>query len=443
MAGILGALAKSAATWADNSGWLADWARGGTKSATGISVSQLKAMQETTCMACVMIRAGDLAKAPVHAFRLSGTGEQSIYEGSAAERLLRRPNDWQTPLEFIEQMQGQLLLKSNAYAPIIRNGRGEPISLIPVNSDQAQIYDEPGGSVFYRVTPATDFQRGQLAGLPDMIPASEMFHLRGLSTNGLTGLSRIWLMREALGLSLAQEQTAASFFGNGAIPGIAFATDKNVPPDLEKRLEAKFEQNHGGGLRNAWKFLLLSNGAKPVDLMTKLVDAQFIEIWKQQREIIAMGYEVPKHRLGMAEQGDILKVHQMYLNNTIATDAARWQAALNRLFGFDGVNTFIEFDLDQFNIADPVTRAEMGRLLFIGGQRTPNELRRMEGLGPKPGGDDLYRGNNQVPMDTPADVSGTGPGSDGTGKPAPGGDGDPSGNPGKGLRNGHDASQTH
>ena len=386
-------------------------------------------------MSCVLIRAGDLSKCPVHAYTVGDNGEQVIIDPrvSAAERILRRPNDWQTPMEFIEQMQGQLLLKSNAYAAIIRNGRGEPIRLIPVNSDQVQIYDEPGGSIFYQVTPTTDFMRGQLAGLPAMIPESEMFHLRGLSTNGLTGLSRIWMMREALGLSLAQEQTAGSFFGNGAIPGITLTTEQKVPPDMQDRLEAKFQAQRGG-LANAWKFMLLGSGVKPVNLMTKFVDAQFNDIWKQQREVIAMGYEVPKSRLGMQETGDPLKSHQMYLNNTIATDAARWQFKLNQLFGLDGVNSFIEFDLDQFNLADPMTRVEMGRVAIIGMQKTPNEWRRGEGLAAKPHGDDLMQPVNMMPLgQIPEKITDTnpGPGSDTTGKPAAGGDGDPNGSPGK------------
>jgi len=424
------------ATYAEDTGWLADWLRGGSQSATGISISALRAMQETTCMACVLIRAGDLSKCPVHVYRLADDGEQVIFEG-AAERLLRRPNSWQTPMEFFEQMQASLLLRSNAYAPVIRNGRGEPVALIPVNPDRVQIYDYEGGDVFYRVTSHSDFERSLLAGLPEVIPAADMFHLRGLTLNGITGLSRIWMMREALGLSLAQEQTAAKFFANGAMPSIALSTEKNVPEALADRLQARFAAHHAG-MDNVGKMLLLSNGIKPVDMMMKLRDAQYAENRKAQMEMIAMGYEVPKQRLGLESAGDPLKAHQLYLNNTIATDAARWQYALNRFFGFDGMKTFVEFELDQFNLADPMTRVEMGRVSIVGSQISPNEWRRSEGKGPKPGGDDLFRPMNVVPAPMPAQMNPTGPGSDTTGVPAPGGDGDPNG-----LRNGHDASQIH
>lgn len=418
-----------------------DWLRrvllGGSASATGISVSQRTALQEAACMACVLIRAGDLAKCQCHAYQIAADGEQIIMANTAAERLLRQPNylpdgsPWQTPLEFFEQMQVALLLKSNAYAVILRNGRAEPVALVPMNPDQVAIYEATDGDVFYQVTRQTQLERALLRGLPEMVPAADMLHIRGASLNGVTGISRIWMARDTLGLGLAMDRTAGKLFGNGAHPTIVLSTDKNITDAMEKRARETFRGKQQG-LENVGELMLIGGGVKPVQVQMNMMDAQFSEIRNRLYETIAMVFDVPKHRLGMNDQGDPLKSHQMYLNNTIATDAARLQFKLNQLFGFDGINTFVEFDLDQFNLADPMTRMETARMAVVGGLGTPNEYRRREGQAPKPGGDDIYRPSNMVPATTPAIAPGSaGPGSDATGKPAPGGDGDPNGKPGK------------
>lgn len=422
--------------------WMwSDWMGTSSESSAGIPISQWSAMQEVTCLSCVLIRAGDLAKCPVHIYRVAEDGEQLVQTNHAAERLLREPNGQQTPLEFFETLQASLLLTQNAYAPIRRNGRGEPVELIPINPDRVTLYEAVDGDIYYQVSCAGNFERAQLRGFPDKIPAADMLHLRGLSLNGLVGLSRIWMARDAIGLSMAMEKTASKLFGKGAHPSIILSTDKNITDDVYERTKARFEER-SGGLDNAGKMMLLGAGIKPIPIQMTMVDAEFAANEKNQIEKIARLFQVPPHRLGLNDGGGegILKAHQMYLNNTIALDAKRIEAKLNLLFGLDGVNEFIEFDLDSFNLADPATRTETARVAVVGGLSTPNEFRRAEGKGPKPGGDTLFRPMNVVPMDTPVVQPGTGPGSDTTGKPAPGGDGDPSGLPGKSLSNGHDVT---
>jgi hypothetical protein len=48
-------------------------------------------------------------------------------------------------------MQVSLLLRGNGYAVILRDGRGRPTDLIPINPDRVWIYEAPGGEIFYQV----------------------------------------------------------------------------------------------------------------------------------------------------------------------------------------------------------------------------------------------------------------------------------------------------
>jgi HK97 family phage portal protein len=93
-------------------------------SSGGMAITQLTALQVSTVQACVSIRAEDVAKLPAHVYRRLPNGGKQIVADHPLERVLQRPNDYQSRFEFMEQMQVALLLRGNAYAVILRDGRG-------------------------------------------------------------------------------------------------------------------------------------------------------------------------------------------------------------------------------------------------------------------------------------------------------------------------------
>lgn len=411
--------------YANPADWLVDWVRGGQESASGIVVSQMEALRDVVTMACVSIRAADLAKLPVHVKRQLPNGGTEILKGHAVERLLRKPNSWQTKFEFFEMMQACYLLKSNAYAPIIWNGRGQPTAMIPVNPERVGLHEAPGGDLFYQVTRGSQHEIAELASLPMMIAAEDVLHLRGMSLNGLLGVSRISMARDAIGLSRALEHYSSALFARGARPGGTFETDKKLSEPTFKRLVAQLDSTHAG-LDKHGKTMVLEEGLKWVKQAMTAVESQTVEARRLQIEQIATAFEVPLHRLGIIQEGGgtaILQAHQMYLNNTLSADAERWENKLNDIFGLDGEEIFIEFDLDYFNRADLKTRLEALRIGVVGTVFTPNEARRSLGLPDDPEGDVLLQPTNVAPLGTAP--TGTGPGSEVTGEPAPGGKGDP------------------
>jgi HK97 family phage portal protein len=324
-------------------------------------------------------------------------------------------------------MQACYLLKSNAYAPIKRNGRGEPVAMIPVNPDRVGLYEAPGGDLFYQVTRGSSHEVADLASFPQLISAADVVHLRGLSLNGLQGLSRIGMARDAIGLSLALERYSAALFARGARPGGILETDNRLSDPIYERFKEQWRQSYSG-LANAGETPILEEGLKWKPASMTSVDAQTIEARRLQIEQIATAFDVPLHRLGVIPEGGgqaILQAHQMYLNNTLSTDVERWENKLNDMFGLDGEELRIEFDLDYFNRADIQTRFTALRTGVVGGFLKINEARRSEGLPDVPGGDVLLQPTNTAPFPFDPKANGKGPGSDTTGAPAPGGDGDP------------------
>lgn len=428
MRGIFGALVgKSTTNTTNPAQWFLDWARGGQESASGIVVSQMEALRDVIAAACVQIRAADFAKLPGHVKRRLKNGGTEILTSHPLEKLLRKPNSWQTKFEFFEMMQACYLLKSNAYAPIKRNGRGQPIALVPVNPDRVCLYEEPGGDLFYQVSRGGMHEIAELATLPMMISAADVVHLRGMSLNGLLGVPRISMARDAIGLSLALERFSSALFANGARPGGVYESDKRLTDAAFDRLKAQINEKHEG-LSNHGKSMLLEEGLKWSKQTMTAIESDTVAARRLQIEQIATAFDVPLHRLGIIPEGGgqaILQAHQMYLNNTLSGDAERWEAKLNDMFGLDGEETFVEFDLDYFNRADMQTRFTALRTGVIGSFLKINEARRMEGLPDVKAGDALLQPSNMGLFPFDPQANGSGPGSDTTGAPAPGGDGDP------------------
>ncbi len=407
--------------------WFLNWFNGGAESSSGIVVSETRALCDPTVLTCVSIRAGDLAKLPAHVYRIKPDGGREIVTNHPLEKLLQRPNDWQTRLEFVEQMQMAVLLRGNAYAVIIRNQRGDPLSFVPIEQMTMQVSDD--GDIFYGWRSAHQHDLAVLRGVQNPVPAADVLHIRGISKNGLIGLSRLHNGRDTVGLSIALEEHSSRLFSQGARPGGVLYTDGKLDDSAFARIRAQWSGYSGSD--NSGKTPILENGLKWQAQTMTSVESQTIEARKMQIQLIAMLLDIPLHRIGQAADGRvgnaIIESNQQYLNNTLSGDAERWETKLAWLFGLPA-GYEVKFDLDYFNRADLATRLTAYRTGVVGMIYTPNEVRRLEGLPAVDGGDTLYQPTNVAPIGFIPNQGGgnpSGPGSDVTGEPGQGGDGDP------------------
>lgn len=416
------------------------------RTAAGISVNQISALQVSAVMSCTSILSEDVAKVPPHVWRPTKGGGKKIIGDHPLEMLFRKPNSWQTRLEFFEMMMVALVLRGNCYACIIKDYRGRPISLVPVNPDRVWIYEAPDGSIFYMVSRRGPHDMAALDGLLDdvpgeplplMVPAENMLHVRWMSLdNSLWGTSRIGLAREAIALSLSQQELAARLSGNNTNLGGVLTTDAKLNDDVIKRLKANWKEKYGG-VRNAGETAVLEQGLKWQPIGMTSVDAEFLNSRKFSIEEIARIFRVPLYKLNVSEQRTtgttLVQADQEYLNSVISSYCERFKAKLEATFDLDGINQFVEFDYSHFLKADILTRLTAARLGVIGMVYTPNEARAPEGLPPVPGGDVLYQPVNVAPIGFTPVAAGGGLGSDTTGEPAAGGDGDAAAPPDSGA----------
>jgi len=368
---------------------------GGMSTASGVRVTEGNALLISTVYQCVRVIAETVASLPCFLYKRTASGKDRA-ENHAVYRILHQePNPYMSPFEFKQTLQGHLCLWGNAYAEIERNGSGQVANLWPLRPDRMrlQIYD--GKIFYYYITP--DGGERQL---------TDVFHLRGLSTDGLIGYSPIALARETLGLAKASEEYRARFFSNDAKPGGVLMHPGILGEPAYQQLRRRWEENHQG-LSNRARVAILEEGMKWQDVGVPPDDAQFIQGQEFQKSDIAAIYRVPSYKIGLLKPGTVsyASVEQQAID--FVTDCIRpwlicWEqrATLSLLTPAERRVLFAEFMIDALLRGDSDSRARFYQALFNMGVLTINEIRERENMNSiGPDGDRHYLQQNLAPID--------------------------------------------
>lgn len=242
---------------------------GGRETKSGQTVNIRTALEVSVVIACGRVIAEGMAQVPCKVLKRDADGGRTEAREHPLFRLLhRKPNDWQTAFEFREQIGLHLALAGNAFVfKNIVNGR--VIELLPFEPGWVTV-KRAGWDLAYRVQ--------MPEGEPYDVPAENMWHIRGPSWNGYTGLDCVHQARNAIGLALATEEFGSKLFANGARPGGLLVTDQVLGPDVVKRLREDWKEQQGGERQLSTG--ILYGGMKYVPLSTTPEDAQFIETRK-------------------------------------------------------------------------------------------------------------------------------------------------------------------
>jgi len=269
---------------------LAEFLRGGMRSESGASITPSSALKVAAAYRCTAIITSAVKTLPMDLKRREGNKRVDASDHWLWKVLRKRPNKWQTPSEFKALMQLCVLLRGNGYALIVRS-MGEVKSLIPLVGHM-KVTQNPDLSLRYEYTRSD--------GTTTTFKQSEIFHLRGMSMDGITGLSVIGFAREAIGMSIQTEKHAAKLFKNGTSIAGVIEHPKEIEDEELQRLHEELEKFRGA--ENAYKNLLLENGMKYTRIDINPVDAQFIQNRQFTQTDIAMFFGVPPHMLGLTEK---------------------------------------------------------------------------------------------------------------------------------------------
>jgi len=378
----------------------------GSATTSGASVTPSTAMRVAAVYRCVDLRATALACLPLHVIaEQAGGGVGKKVPDHALAKLFRRPNRRHTGFEFRRLLAAHVLLRGNAYALKVRS-MGRVVSLIPMHPDRVGVEELPDQALKYTYT--------RTNGVQVTFTEEDVFHLRDLSTDGIVGLSRIAMMREAVGVAMQAEKFGARMFQNGIGAGGAVKHPKTLSDPAYNRLKADMEARSGADQAHKW--MILEEGMEVVKLGLTSEDMQFIESRKFQRSEIAMFFGVPPHLIGDVEKttswGTGIEQQNLgFLQYTLGGDIAMWEQRIDLDLIPANDNVYVKLNVAGFLRAASKDRAEyLSRALGAGGQQawmTPNEARALEDLPPIEGGDKLpsQMGHNGGPPlnDPPAE----------------------------------------
>ncbi|MFA5866904.1 MAG: phage portal protein [Actinomycetota bacterium] len=296
-------------------------------SASGKSVTVSSAMAHAAFSAGIRVLSEDIASLPVITYRrLKPRGKERAYDHPLYPILHDQPNPEMDAFVFQQLKITHLNLWGNFYAQIIWGRDGYPAQLWPLMPDRMEVR-RIGGELtyFYQKDPATttyvDPRTGEkvIADPKTSIvplPAANVFHVKGLSYNGLIGISPIGLAREALGLSIAAEEYGARFFANDARPGGYLETPEALSDEAYERLKKSWKESHEGS-EKAHTFDILEEGTKFQEVGMPPGDAQFIDTRRFQLEEIARILRIPPHLLQDLERATFSNIEHQSINYVV------------------------------------------------------------------------------------------------------------------------------
>lgn len=265
---------------------------GSMETASGATINETSAMRVAAAWRCVNIISGTVGTLPLDLIRRVSEVERQPARGHPLRKVLTiKPNLWQTPSEFRRLMQAHLLLRGNAYALKVKMG-GNLIALVPIHPDKVRAEQLDDMTMEYLVT-AKD-------GRQTLYTGKDIFHLRGMSLDGVKGMSVISHMRESLGLALQSETAGARMMKNGQFVSGVLTHPNKLSPDAHARLKASIQES--GGSENAGGTRILEEGMKWEATSMSATDMQFLQQRDFQRYDIAMFFGVPPHMLGATEK---------------------------------------------------------------------------------------------------------------------------------------------
>ena len=372
-------------------------------SASGKRVNERTSMQMTAVYSCVRILSEAVASLPLNVYRYTDTGGKEKAFDHPLYRLLHdEPNPEMSSFIFRETLMTHLLLWGNAYAQIIRNGKGEVIALYPLMPDRMTVDRDSNGGLYYKYRKSNDDAPTMESGVVSLAP-SDVLHVPGLGFDGLVGYSPIAMAKNAIGLAIAAEEYGSKFYANGAAPSGVL----EHPGTLKDPTRVRDSWNSTfGGSTNSHKVAVLEEGMKYTPISISPNEAQFLETRKFQINEIARIFRVLPHMVGDLEKSSFSNIEQQsleFVKYTLDPWVIRWEQALYRtlLTEEEKKTYFFKFNVEGLLRGDYQSRMQGYAIARQNGWMSANDIRELENLNPlseEEGGNAYLINGNMIPI---------------------------------------------
>ena len=346
---------------------------------SGENVSPKTSVQLVPVWAAVQLVAGAVGSLPLKVYRTDSDGSRVETPSHRAAKLLAFPNQYMAGDEMVEQIVLSLLLWGNAFVLKIKSSNGV-VELWPLDPSRVKVTRSSEGYPLYVV----DGKKGPYT-------QSTILHIRGLSFDGLVGLSPIQMARQGLGTYAAAAKYQGRFWKNNATPGGVLTHPSRLSPDAAERLRAQWNAAHRGDQANSTAILEEGMSYQPLSL--PLSDSKLLEAMDASVVDVARLFQVPSAMLQTSVAGQSMQYsstemeYQHFLRFTLRRWLSRIEKSLMRdadIFLNSGLGSKFtaSFDATDLTRGDTKTIADINIALFKEGIVTRDEVRAELGRAP-------------------------------------------------------------
>lgn len=386
----------------------------GMAGTAGVIVTERTALQLSSLAAVVNVLSTDVAVLPLNVYkRRPDGGRDRVADDPRDELLCLSPDGQRTAMNWRQSWMVHALLYGNGYAEIQRNGRGIPVAFHLLSPDQTHSCLESGTNrLVYRIN-----------GGSKTLPPENVLHLSGFGFDGLNGFPLVRLLRQAIGVGLAEEGYTADFYGQGSDPGGTIEVPQKLGRDGRRNLRESWEEKHRGyGQRH--RVAVLEQGASFKPNTGDPEKAQLVEARRFQATEVARTWRVPPQKYGDYSQSHRANIEESNLDY-LMTSLMCWLVAIEqqchlklftraeRLAGY-----YVEHNVNALLRGDIQSRFEAYGRALADGWLNRDEVRAMENRGPigeEEGGTKYLVQLNQTTLDQIGEVEAP----EGAGDPEP------------------------
>lgn len=340
---------------------------------------------------CATLIASDVSKLRPRLMEQDADGVWSETQSAAFSPVLRKPNPYQTRIQFLERWVLSKLLWGNTYVLKRRDRSGivRELYILDPRAVTPQLTED--GGVYYYIN--QDF----LNRVPnlDYFPATEVIHDRGPCLfHPLVGVSVIYACASSATQGIRVQAQAAKFWENMARPSGQLTTDKPIDEQMAAKIKARIEEAFSGG--NLGRFMVAGDGLHYEPISAPAVDSQLVEQLNWTAKDVARAFRIPGYKIGVdtpPQTASIAALNQEYYSQTLQNIIESIELLLDE--GLDVLKvpakTYgVELDLDGLLRMDQLTLTQALGEARKNGIMAPNEARLRLNLKPVRGGDTPY-----------------------------------------------------
>lgn len=327
---------------------------------------------------CVEVITNGVASLPVKLYRTDEKGFKYEMHNNLSFILSKKPTGKMNAFTFYKLIVKDILLQGNAYALILRNGKGEVIGLQYIQAGLVSPIDK-GDRIEYQVT-----------GIKGFVRQEDILHFMNYTDNGVYGISVLTHARRTLGIADYGENASENFYKSGGCTTGFLKFDG--PSSGKQREEILSAWNQAtGGVRNQPNGIpVLPANVNYTQLSVNPADAQLLESREFSIVEICRFFGVSPTKcfdLTHASYNNSEMAELAFLNDTLRPLLTKIEMEMEtKLFkpeeGYD-----IKFDVSELLRTDKKSQAEYFTKLFNLGVLSPNDIRKELDMDEIEGGD--------------------------------------------------------